>query len=266
MPYPPSHPPTQTPTSSTSFEPPRSHPPTHSLLPYTAGRTVTGEFTALMGPSGAGKTTLMDCIALRQRKFEGAIHVDGKSPKSDYFTQTGYVHQKVKQRSPTHLPTHPLVSFSSIHPPTHGLPAAAASSNRRLVLLHPPTNPPTHLQHPFNTGTLLLLLDGPRAPRLPLHQPFGWEVHQGPVPEARRRGHWVRPPTHPPTHPPTEFHSLSYFLPTHSFNQPTQSTNSFNPPTHSLKQSTYSFDQLTHPPTHPPTPIPKQGGGAGPLR
>ena len=42
-----------------------------------------------MGPSGAGKTTLMDCIALRQRKFEGAIHVDGKSPKSDYFTQTG---------------------------------------------------------------------------------------------------------------------------------------------------------------------------------
>lgn len=50
---------------------------------------MTGEFTALMGPSGAGKTTLMDCIALRQRSFEGAIHVDGKSPKSDYFTQTG---------------------------------------------------------------------------------------------------------------------------------------------------------------------------------
>lgn len=50
---------------------------------------MTGEFTALMGPSGAGKTTLMDCIALRQRNFEGAIHVDGKSPKSDYFTQTG---------------------------------------------------------------------------------------------------------------------------------------------------------------------------------
>jgi len=61
---------------------------------HTAGRTVTGEFTALMGPSGAGKTTLMDCIALRQRSFEGAIHVDGRSPKSDYFTQTGYVHQK----------------------------------------------------------------------------------------------------------------------------------------------------------------------------
>lgn len=64
------------------------------LSSYTAGRTVTGEFTALMGPSGAGKTTLMDCIALRQRSFEGAIHVDGRSPKSDYFTHTGYVHQK----------------------------------------------------------------------------------------------------------------------------------------------------------------------------
>ena len=67
--------------------------PIHSTH-HIAGRTVTGEFTALMGPSGAGKTTLMDCIALRQRAFEGAIHVDGRSPKSDYFTQTGYVHQK----------------------------------------------------------------------------------------------------------------------------------------------------------------------------
>lgn len=54
-----------------------------------AGRTHTGEFTALIGPSGAGKTTLMDCIALRQRKFVGAIHLDGASPKGDYFTQTG---------------------------------------------------------------------------------------------------------------------------------------------------------------------------------
>lgn len=54
-----------------------------------AGRTHTGEFTALIGPSGAGKTTLMDCIALRQRKFIGAIHIDGVSPKGDYFTQTG---------------------------------------------------------------------------------------------------------------------------------------------------------------------------------
>lgn len=73
---------------------PTSTDPGFSIYTTTAGRTVTGEFTALMGPSGAGKTTLMDCIALRQRSFEGAIHVDGRSPKSDYFTHTGYVHQK----------------------------------------------------------------------------------------------------------------------------------------------------------------------------
>lgn len=64
------------------------------ILHNIAGQTQSGQFTALMGPSGAGKTTLMDCIALRNRKWFGAIKLNGKSPKGDYFNSTAYVHQK----------------------------------------------------------------------------------------------------------------------------------------------------------------------------
>jgi ABC-type multidrug transport system ATPase subunit len=53
------------------------------------GETKSGEFTALIGPSGAGKTTLMDCLALRQRNFDGAVRLDDKPPTGHYFSETG---------------------------------------------------------------------------------------------------------------------------------------------------------------------------------
>ena len=55
----------------------------------TACKTQSGEFTAIMGPSGAGKTTLVECLSMRNRSFQGSVHLDGKFPGGKFFTTSG---------------------------------------------------------------------------------------------------------------------------------------------------------------------------------
>ena len=69
-------------------------PNTKTILRNLAGRTTSGELTAIMGCSGSGKTTLLECISLRNRQFEGAVHYDGQAPTGRFFTTSAFVHQQ----------------------------------------------------------------------------------------------------------------------------------------------------------------------------
>jgi len=68
----------------------------HQLLNHVTGYFCPGEMTALMGSSGAGKTTLMDCLALRKTSGEvtGTITINGQSQEPVSFSHlSGYVEQ-----------------------------------------------------------------------------------------------------------------------------------------------------------------------------
>ncbi len=67
---------------------------TKTILQNLSGRTVSGELTAILGPSGAGKTTLLECISLRNRGFTGAVRYDGQPPTGHFFTTSAFLHQK----------------------------------------------------------------------------------------------------------------------------------------------------------------------------
>ena len=69
-------------------------PTTKTILQDLAGRTVSGELTAILGPSGAGKTTLLECISLRNRNFDGCVQYDGQAPQGRFFTLSAFVHQE----------------------------------------------------------------------------------------------------------------------------------------------------------------------------
>lgn len=64
------------------------------LLKGINGNFAPGVLTALMGASGAGKTTLMDIIAGRktQGRMEGSIYVNGQPKEQETFRRiNGYV-------------------------------------------------------------------------------------------------------------------------------------------------------------------------------
>jgi ABC-type multidrug transport system ATPase subunit len=50
-------------------------------------------FFLLPSLSGAGKSSLLDCISLRNQKFEGNVFVDGKPADNAFFGLTAYVYQ-----------------------------------------------------------------------------------------------------------------------------------------------------------------------------
>eukprot|EP00756_Hemistasia_phaeocysticola_P006888 Hpha_TRINITY_DN14037_c0_g1::TRINITY_DN14037_c0_g1_i1::g.44019::m.44019 len=66
------------------------------LLHEISGFANPGEMTALMGPSGAGKTTLMDVLALRKdmSNVQGSIQINGKELSPDMVRTIGYVEQQ----------------------------------------------------------------------------------------------------------------------------------------------------------------------------
>lgn len=64
------------------------------MLRNIAGKAENGTFNAILGPSGCGKTSLLDCLALRNKDFKGGLALDGKPLTSEFFLNTGYVHQK----------------------------------------------------------------------------------------------------------------------------------------------------------------------------
>lgn len=66
---------------------------TKTILQKVAGCAVSGELTAILGPSGAGKTTLLECISLRNRNFDGCVQYDGQAPEGRFFTLSAFVHQ-----------------------------------------------------------------------------------------------------------------------------------------------------------------------------
>lgn len=69
---------------------------TLELLKGVDGVIESGKMTALMGSSGAGKTTLMDVLALRKTSgtIEGQIHLNGFRQEEKSFRRcTGYVEQ-----------------------------------------------------------------------------------------------------------------------------------------------------------------------------
>ena len=66
------------------------------LLKGVDGVIESGKMTALMGSSGAGKTTLMDVLALRKSsgKIEGEVRLNGHLQEEKSFRRcTGYVEQ-----------------------------------------------------------------------------------------------------------------------------------------------------------------------------
>lgn len=81
-------------SSTTSSSDKATAPTTKTILQHLAGRTVSGELTAILGPSGAGKTTLLECISLRNRNFDGCVEYDGQAPQGRFFTLSAFVHQE----------------------------------------------------------------------------------------------------------------------------------------------------------------------------
>jgi len=63
------------------------------ILEDVRGELRGGMLTALMGASGAGKSSLLDCISLRNQKFTGQILFNGKPVDKHYFGSTAYVYQ-----------------------------------------------------------------------------------------------------------------------------------------------------------------------------
>lgn len=65
------------------------------LLQKVSGFVKPGQLVALMGSSGAGKTTLMDAIAQRKDsgRLEGSIMVDGQPQSISFQRTTGYCEQ-----------------------------------------------------------------------------------------------------------------------------------------------------------------------------
>ena len=67
------------------------------ILDSVDGWVKPGTLTALMGVSGAGKTSLLDCLADRRLGFgviNGEILVDGKSRDESFQRKTGYAQQQ----------------------------------------------------------------------------------------------------------------------------------------------------------------------------
>jgi ATP-binding cassette subfamily G (WHITE) protein 2 (SNQ2) len=65
------------------------------LLDKVSGYVKPGQLVALMGSSGAGKTTLMDVLAQRKDsgRIEGSILVNGKPQSVTFQRTTGYCEQ-----------------------------------------------------------------------------------------------------------------------------------------------------------------------------
>ena len=65
------------------------------LLQKVSGFVKPGQMVALMGSSGAGKTTLMDVLAQRKDsgRIEGSILVNGKPQSITFQRTTGYCEQ-----------------------------------------------------------------------------------------------------------------------------------------------------------------------------
>ncbi|KAF2684609.1 hypothetical protein K458DRAFT_367108 [Lentithecium fluviatile CBS 122367] len=75
---------------------------TRQILPNVEGWVRPGSLTALMGVTGAGKTSLLNCLAHRTMvgEVKGDIYLGSEVPDADFQRKVGYV-----QQEDIHLPT-----------------------------------------------------------------------------------------------------------------------------------------------------------------
>lgn len=67
---------------------------TKVLLSAVSGEFYAGHVNAIMGPSGAGKTTIMNVLSARAKHTSGTIYINGKEDSlSRYSKVMGYVPQ-----------------------------------------------------------------------------------------------------------------------------------------------------------------------------
>ena len=62
------------------------------ILKNVKGFARTGDFIAIVGPSGSGKSVFLECLALRKKGFEGEIYLNQKSVDAAYFNMTALVY------------------------------------------------------------------------------------------------------------------------------------------------------------------------------
>ena len=58
-------------------------------MTIAAGEAKSGEMVALMGASGAGKSSLLDCISLRNQSFKGTVMVNHTPVTENFFGLSG---------------------------------------------------------------------------------------------------------------------------------------------------------------------------------
>jgi ABC-type multidrug transport system ATPase subunit len=59
------------------------------ILTDVVGCVKSGQMMAVMGSSGAGKSSFLDCVSLRNQNFDGHVFVNRKPADESYYFMTG---------------------------------------------------------------------------------------------------------------------------------------------------------------------------------
>lgn len=62
---------------------------TKTILKDISGSAKSGQMVAVMGSSGAGKSSFLDCVSLRNQDFDGKVFVNNKPADESYYSMTG---------------------------------------------------------------------------------------------------------------------------------------------------------------------------------
>lgn len=60
-----------------------------TILRDITGWASSGQMVAVMGSSGAGKSSFLDCVSMRNQDFKGKVFVNAKPVDESYFVMTG---------------------------------------------------------------------------------------------------------------------------------------------------------------------------------
>jgi ABC-type multidrug transport system ATPase subunit len=63
--------------------------PMKTILDGIVGQAEKGQLVAVMGSSGCGKTSFLDCVSMRNQRFKGNIFINGKELDGRYFSLAG---------------------------------------------------------------------------------------------------------------------------------------------------------------------------------
>lgn len=59
------------------------------ILKDVCGSVQSGDMVAVMGSSGAGKSSFLDCVSLRNQKFQGNVFINNKPADERFYFMTG---------------------------------------------------------------------------------------------------------------------------------------------------------------------------------